>query len=121
MGKGRDWTAAFLEMMAVERSAARNTLTAYAKDLDDASAFLGSKGRGLDDASAEDVEGYFHVLGARGLSPATAARRRASVRQFYRFVLAEGWRKDDPLAPGRRAEEGPAPCLRCCRGPRSSD
>jgi integrase/recombinase XerD len=96
MGKGQDWTSAFLEMMAVERSAARNTLTAYAKDLEDASAFLAGKGRGLDDASAEDVETYFRALGARGLAPATAARRRASVRQFYRFVLGEGWRKDDP-------------------------
>jgi len=96
MGKGQDWTAAFLEMMAVERSAARNTLTAYARDLADASAFLAAKGRGLDDASAEDIEAYFHALGARGLAPATAARRRASVRQFYRFVLGEGWRQDDP-------------------------
>ena len=96
MPKGQDWTGAFLEMMAVERSAARNTLTAYAKDLEDASAFLASKGQGLDNASAEDIEAYFQALGVRGLAPATAARRRASVRQFYRFVLGEGWRKDDP-------------------------
>jgi integrase/recombinase XerD len=95
-GKGRDWTGAFLEMMAVERSAARNTLTAYARDLEDASGFLAGKGRDLSDASAEDVEAYFHAIGVRGLAPATAARRRASVRQFYRFVLGEGWRKDDP-------------------------
>ena len=47
-------------------------------------------------------------LGARGLSPATAARRRAAVRQFYRFVLGEGWRDGRSLAPGRRAEAGPA-------------
>jgi integrase/recombinase XerD len=83
-------------MMAVERSAARNTLTAYARDLEDAAAFLAARGRGLDDAAAEDIEAYFHAQGARGLSPATAARRRAAVRQFYRFVLGEGWRKDDP-------------------------
>jgi integrase/recombinase XerD len=90
------WTEAFLEMMAVERSAARNTLTAYAKDLEDASGFLARRGRDLADASLEDVEAYFGDLSARGLSPATAARRRAAVRQFYRFVLGEGWRKDDP-------------------------
>jgi len=96
MSKGQDWTGAFLEMMAVERSAARNTLTAYAKDLEDASSFLAGKGVGLDNAAAEDVEAYFQALGARGLAPATAARRRASVRQFYRFVLGESWRKDDP-------------------------
>ena len=44
----------------------------------------------------EDVEAYFAALGARLLSPATASRRRAAVRQFYRFALGEGWRKDDP-------------------------
>ena len=95
------WTDAFLEMMAVERAAARNTLTAYGKDLADASAWLAARGRDLSTASAEDVEAYFANLGAIGLSPATAARRRAAVRQFYRFVLGEGWRQDDP---SRRVE-----------------
>ena len=93
---GSAWAEAFLEMMAVERAAARNTLTAYGKDLDDASGFLARRGGDLASASAEDVEAYFADLGARGLSPSTAARRRASVRQFYRFVLGEGWRTDDP-------------------------
>jgi len=95
-GPGSGWLDAFLEMMAVERAAAKNTLTAYSKDLADASGFLAARGRGLADATAEDLEAYFAALGARGLSPATAARRRASVRQFYRFVLGEGWRADDP-------------------------
>ena len=90
------WIDAFLEMMAVERAAARNTLTAYEKDLADAGGFLSSRGRDLADASAEDVEAYFQHLGERGASAATAARRRASVRGFYRFVLGEGWRADDP-------------------------
>lgn len=90
------WTEAFLEMMAVERSAARNTITAYTKDLEDASGYLAGKGKDLASASLEDIEAYFGALAARGLSPATAARRRAAVRQFYRFVVGEGWRPDDP-------------------------
>jgi integrase/recombinase XerD len=93
---GAGWAEAFLEMMAVERAAAQNTLAAYSRDLIDAGGFLGARGRGLADAAAEDVEAYFTDLGVRGLSPATAARRRAAVRQFYRFVLGEGWRTDDP-------------------------
>ncbi len=95
------WVEAFLEMMAAERAAARNTLTAYGKDLADASGFLAGLGRDFGSATAEDIEAYFAELGARGLSPATAARRRASVRQFYRFVLGETWRSDDP---SRRVE-----------------
>jgi integrase/recombinase XerD len=100
LGKSAGWIDAFLEMMAVERAAARNTLTAYAKDLADARLFLATRGD-LDGAAAEDVEAYFADLGARGLSPATAARRRSALRQFYRFVLGEGWRTDDP---SRRVE-----------------
>ena len=100
-GKGASWAEAFVEMMAVERAAAKNTLIAYSRDLADASGFLSGRGRDLADATAEDVEAYFVALGARGLAPATAARRRASVRQFYRFVLGETWRTDDP---SRRVE-----------------
>jgi integrase/recombinase XerD len=92
---GGDWVGAFLEMMAVERAAAKNTLTAYRRDLDDATAFLNARG-GLARADAEAVEAYFGELARRGLSPATASRRRAALRQFYRFVLVEGWRQDDP-------------------------
>ena len=99
--KGAEWAEAFLEMMAVERAAARNTLAAYSRDLTDAGMYLAGRACGLADATAEDVEAYFADLGARGLSPATAARRRAAVRQFYRFVLGEGWRSDDP---SRRVE-----------------
>ena len=93
---GSDWVDAFLEMMSVERAAAANTLTAYGRDLNDAQGWLAGKGQDLADATTESVEAYFTSLGARGLAPATAARRRAAVRQFYRFVLGEGWRTDDP-------------------------
>ena len=91
-----NWREAFLEMMAGERASAANTLTAYGKDLADADGFLGGRGKDLKTAAAEDIEAWFADLSARGLSPATAARRRAAARQFYRFVLSEGWRDDDP-------------------------
>jgi len=91
---------AFLEMMAVERDASPNTLAAYGRDLEDAHAHLAEAG-GLNDAPAEAVEDYFAGLARRGLSAATANRRRSAVRQFYRFCLAEGWRADDP---SRRVE-----------------
>lgn len=100
-GQGAAWAEAFLEMMAVERAAAKNTLAAYARDLADATAFLARRSRDLASASAEDVEAYFRALADRDLAPATAARRRAALRQFYRFVLGEGWRADDP---SRRVE-----------------
>ena len=96
--KGADWIEAFLEMMAAERAAAANTLKAYARDLADAQAFLGTRSRDLADAGAEDLEAYLQDLSTRGLSAATAARRRSAARQFYRFVQEEGWRREDPTA-----------------------
>jgi len=95
------WAEAFLEMMAAERGAARNTLTAYGKDLEDAAAFLKARSLTFESAAAEDIEAWFVDLSDRGLAASTAARRRAAVRQFYRFVLGEGWRTDDP---SRRVE-----------------
>jgi integrase/recombinase XerD len=84
---------AFLEMMAVERDASPHTLSAYGRDLADAQA--GVPG-GLMAADEAGVEAWYGSLAARGLSPATQARRRSAVRQFYRFALGEGWRADDP-------------------------
>ncbi len=86
---------AFLEMMAVERDASPHTLAAYGRDLADAETWLNDAG-GLVNAPQETLEAWFADLSRRGLSAATAARRRASVRQFYRFALGEGWRADDP-------------------------
>lgn len=87
---------AFLEMQSAERGARRNTLLAYERDLADAVAHL--KGASLTRASADQVERYCEGLARRGLSPATQARRLSALRQFYRFLLVENVRADDPSA-----------------------
>ena len=89
---------AFLEMMAVERDASPHTLSAYGRDLADAEVWLSDAG-GLIGAPQEAVEAWFADLSRRGLSAATAARRRSSVRQFYRFALGEGWRGGTAVQP----------------------
>ncbi|MFY7852906.1 MAG: site-specific integrase, partial [Brevundimonas sp.] len=69
---------AFLEMMAVERDASPHTLAAYARDLADAEEGLGAGGLMTADESA--LESWYASLSTRGLSAATAARRRSAVR-----------------------------------------
>lgn len=98
---------AFLEMLSAERGARANTLDAYRRDLDDARAHLK---RSLAQASADDVEAYVAGLARRGLAATTARRRLSALRQFYKFLLAERVRADDPtsrLDPPKRARALP--------------
>ncbi|KAA5804000.1 tyrosine recombinase [Alkalicaulis satelles] len=90
--------ALFLDMMAAERGAARNTLDAYRRDLEDASARLTARGVDLDDAATPDLEALLAALARDGLAPATTARRLSALKRYYRFLLKEGLRADDPAA-----------------------
>ena len=92
------WTAAFLEALAGERGAARNTLEAYARDLRALGATLGTRGRGFADAGRQDLEAHLAGLEAAGAAASTRARAASAIRRFYRFVASEGWREDDPAA-----------------------
>jgi integrase/recombinase XerD len=87
---------AFLEMLAVERGAARNTLVSYLRDLDDFAAHAAGRGQSVSTADAETCQDYMASLHARGLSARTAARRLSALRQFHLFLLKEGARADDP-------------------------
>ena len=88
----------FLEMLAVERSAAANTLAAYRRDLEDAAAFLARRG-GLSGATTTDIRAWLDSLADQGLAASSQSRRLSAARQFYRFLYAEGLRTDDPTGP----------------------
>jgi len=84
---------AFLEMMSAERGASDNTLQSYRRDLDDATEQISAA---LADASTADLRGYLSDIAARGLAPSSQARRLSALRQFFKFLYAEGMRTDDP-------------------------
>ncbi len=77
-------------MLAAERGAAANTLAAYRRDLTGAEEAIG-------DLVSADNAGLA-TLGAvwAGLAPSSLARKCSALRQFYGFLVDEGWRKDDP-------------------------
>jgi integrase/recombinase XerD len=93
---GTDLAVLFLDMAAAERGAARNTIEAYRRDLRDYLSFLALRGGAPATATADLVRGWIADLHARGLQPASAARRLSCVRQFHKFLYAEGLRGDDP-------------------------
>lgn len=88
----------FLDMLAAERGAARNTLEAYRRDLSDLSAFLHRSRMTVAKATSENLRSYLADLAKRQFSPASSARRLSAIRQFYRFLYAESHRADDPSA-----------------------
>src|SRR5258708_25113387 len=92
---------AFLEMLAAERGAARLTLAAYRNDLADLARFVASRGMALEDADAAALHDYLAAMTTRLLAPRTLARRLSAMRQFFRFLVGDGTRLDDPT-PGPR-------------------
>ncbi len=89
---------AFLEMLQAERGASRNTLAAYSADLDHLQAFLARRRQKPADADATALRAYLKSLDYLGMTPRTVARRLSVMRQFYRFLLAERMRSDDPAS-----------------------
>lgn len=87
---------AFLEMMVVERGAATNTRDAYRRDLENFEAFAIAQGTDPDAADTALLRRYMASLAGNGMMATTQARHLSSVRQFFRFLVAEGIRKDDP-------------------------
>jgi len=87
----REAIALFLEMLAAEGGAARNTLLAYGSDLRAASDVLAG---GLVTADAAALQ----RLGAAWmpLSRTSVARKASVLRRFFGFLDEEGIRKDDP-------------------------
>ena len=88
----------FIEMLVAERGAAKNTEQAYGRDLDDLAGFLARRKMRPLDADTEALRAYIASLRHAGMGAGTAARRLSAIRQFYRFLLADGRRADDPSA-----------------------
>lgn len=86
----RELVDRFCDMMSAEIGASRNTLLAYRRDLEAAAEAIGS----LERAGTPELA----TLGGAWaeLAPSTVARRSASLRRFYGFLLDEGIRADDP-------------------------
>jgi integrase/recombinase XerD len=93
----------FLEAIAAERGASRNTIEAYRRDLDDYAGFLTERGVDALSASSDDARAFLAHRGALGLKASSLARQLSSVRQFHKHLYLEGKRSDDPTM----AIEGP--------------
>jgi integrase/recombinase XerD len=96
--KGDSHLALFLDMLSAERGAAAHTIEAYTRDLSEFLAFLAAKGQDANGATPDHLRAFLAGLARKGLAPASRARKLSATRQFFRFLLAEGIRADDPCS-----------------------
>lgn len=89
---------AFIEMMACERGAAINTLEAYERDLLNFTIFLQTSGQDIEKATTESIRNYIALLNKNGISTSTIVRRISVLRQFFRFLVSETIRSDNPTS-----------------------
>lgn len=107
---------AFLDMLTAERGAAMNTRQAYWRDLADVSAYLKKeKNSDLDRASTQELKDYLedltnkiHTKGENKAQIAvrTVARRLSAMRQYYRYLVSEDIRSDDPTTTIESPKQG---------------
>ena len=88
----------YLDFCRVEKGLAANSLDAYRRDLARLAAFLGSRGRALEQAAPDDLRAFVDSLYADGMSGRSVARHLSAVRRFYLYLVDRGRILDDPAA-----------------------
>lgn len=91
------WRESFMEMLSASRGVSVATLTSYRTDLDDFLAFTASKKWALETLSHQDLNQYFIALTKRGMAASSQARKRSALSQWFKFLISEKLRKDNPV------------------------
>ena len=86
----------FLEAMSSERSFSKNSLIAYKIDLRKFETFQAAAHIKIKDSTRRQIENFLKLEFDLGLATTTRARRLSSIKQFFKFLLDEGLRTDNP-------------------------
>lgn len=95
---GRDLIGEYFAYLRVEKGLSSNSLKNYAHDLDKLRDFARRSQKTVQSLSKNELAECFKLLTQTGLSPRSLARTISSVRGFYKFLLRDGFIKDDPMA-----------------------
>jgi integrase/recombinase XerD len=88
--------ASFMNYIKVEKGLAANTLAAYELDLRKFEEFAGKRRLSLEALGRDHVVDFLGDLYRQGLDSRTVARNQVSLRNFFRFAVAEGALSADP-------------------------
>jgi integrase/recombinase XerD len=92
----RVWIDAYLDHLRVERALAKNTLEAYARDLNALATQVGE----VDPQTvrAEQLSSLLAMNEQKGISARSTARQLSALRGFFRFLVGERAATNDPTA-----------------------
>ena len=89
----------FIGYLNKDKTASKNTLMSYERDLNKLAVFL--SGRGISDfkdVTGEDLESYLSSLKESGFAPATISRSIASMKAFWHYLTGQGLTKVNAAA-----------------------
>ena len=90
--------AAFLDMLTAERGASPNTIDAYRGDLEGFLDYLSDGSVAPLSAGTQNIQGYIAAMANAGQAPTSRSRRLSAIKQYYRFLFAEGLIEADPTS-----------------------
>lgn len=91
------WRDAFMEMLIATRGSARATAESYRRDLDDFFSYAQQHHLSMEQLDHHQASGYFSELTRRGMAATTLMRRRSALVQWFKFLISERVRADNPL------------------------
>lgn len=91
------WRESFLEMLSASRGASIATLTSYRTDLDDFLAMASTRKWALETVTHQNLNAYLLSLTERGMAASSLARKRSALSQWFKFLVSEKIRKDNPV------------------------
>jgi integrase/recombinase XerD len=89
------WIDTYLDHLRVERALSKNTLEAYARDLNALAAHAGGE-RDPKDIDAETITSLLAANVRRGFGARSTARQLSGLRGFFRFLVRERAVVEDP-------------------------
>ena len=82
--------------LKLEKGYSVNTLDAYMRDVDKLFRYLAVEQIDVLDVKLEDLEHFAAFISDLGIGPRSLARILSGVRQFYRFLVIDGYLEVDP-------------------------
>ena len=96
MKEQKDILRAYQRYLKLQRGYSGNTLDAYKRDLQKLLDYLKDEDKSAIDVQLEDLQHFAAGLHDIGIGPRSQCRILSGVRSFYRFLVLDGYRDDDP-------------------------